>query len=530
MHHLRVFLKVAALVFPLLLISSAVAQTCDAKPLTGSKTGYSYKLGMAIRQVASTNDKRFHLNLCVFTTDENLDNIQRLEEGEVDFAIAQSDVAHDAWYRHPPRFRDDTNAPVSLVMPLYLEAVHILIRPDLEISRPEDLQGKKVGVYLSNSGTEYTAKHILTAVGLESEAGSTKTFTAVNAPGPEWCESLGMLAERRLDALFRVTVVPSLDMKDALKGEASANCPEALEFRLLPLGHDLAERLARDGSYTETLIPKTAYNQNESTLTVGVQALLLAGKSAHPEDVAKLAKIIRYKHAEIESALKDIANAEHAGHEHRQGAGIWSMLTPRPTLSLSLLDVSLPHCMMKFVPDEAKPFLYHWWRDSWKSELTIFSVMVVLFGFIWWQRAGIGRVMQNNPNLTFGILGTFLIWFVAACVLYYYGGVDEHFNSFSRSLISTFLYLASFPGYALLNQDAESFAEAMKWVSVVMLGGFASPLLKQGLDRLLAKTSKSLQNTHCESARSKGAKPTLQPVQTLVVDKNAGQLSAPGAD
>ena len=284
MYTRRIFRTLLVLAILLRWVPAVAAQTCDATLLTGSENGYYYKLGMAIRQVAArTKDSNLNFNLCVQTTDRNLENMGQLEAGKVDFAIAQSDVTHDAWYGHPPKFKERA-ADVRIVMPLYLEAVHILLRPHLNISRLEDLQGKKIGVYLAHSGNEYTTGHILAAVGLQPGGGTGKTYEAVTTVDPVFCNSVRQLMDGSLDALFRVTVVPSVEMQDALKpdpgtGEKDdSGCAAASEIRLLPLDHELAERLMRDGSYIETLIPRSAYGQAESTLTVGVESLLLAGK------------------------------------------------------------------------------------------------------------------------------------------------------------------------------------------------------------------------------------------------------------
>src|SRR5207248_10820373 len=128
-----------------------------------------------------------------------------------------------------------------------------------------------------------------------------------------------------LDALFKVTVVPSVEIQDALKQKQDPketednDCFRARELKLLALDHDLAERLVQDGSYHETLIQKTDYDQSESTVAVGVQALLLTGKTASPGDVERLASLIRYKHQDIDKALEAIVNAEHPDHVHAAG-------------------------------------------------------------------------------------------------------------------------------------------------------------------------------------------------------------------
>jgi TRAP transporter TAXI family solute receptor len=493
-----VFQALILFLAPLCLGPSASAQTCqpsDKKLLTGSAQGYYYKLGRAIAQVARSEG----LNLCVETTDRNLDNVTELDAGNAEFGIAQSDVAHDAWYGHPRKFPEPVTN-VHIVMPLYVEVVHILLRPHLNIAHLADLKGKTVGLGLANSGTEYTARHILAAVGLQSNV-SAPNFEAVSTTDPAFCHSVKLLMDGTLDALFKVTVVPFVEIQDALKqkqnpGEKADNdCSRARELKLLALDHDLAERLMQDGSYHETLIQKEDYGQSESTLAVGVQALLLAGKNASPGDVEQLAKLIRYKHDDIDKALEEIVNAEHPDHVHPAGN--------LPQLSLLNVPIS---ALTVFVHPQAQKYVYHWFRDSWVPEMPRFLLTAaVVFMLLYWKRSALGHAMEQQPNLTFGVAGTLLIWLIAACVFYHYEwAVNDHFNSFLRSLVSTFLYLTSLSGYSLLTQDAQSFAQRAKWVSVVVLGGFASPLLKQGLDALLKKIAKGLQGKQRVAEKSPG--------------------------
>jgi TRAP transporter TAXI family solute receptor len=459
-------------------VSPVAGQNCqptDKRILTGSRQGYYYMMGRAIAQVAKTQK----LNLCVETTDHNLDNVSELALGHAEFGIAQSDVAHDAWFGHPRKFLKRVSE-VQIVMPLYVEVVHILLRPHLNIAHLGDLKGKTVGIGLANSGTEYTARHILAAVDLEADGKAN--FTAVTSTDPVFCHSVSKLMDGTLDALFKVTVVPSVEIQDTLRLDHNSNeapeneCAGAREIKLLPLDHELAERLVRDGSYHETLIQKGDYSQPESTLAVGVQALFLAGKTADPADVKILARLIRFNHRDIDRALETIVKTEHPGHGHAAGN------LPQ----LSLLDVPIS-ALSGFVHPAARPYTYDWWRDSWLPELPgVLSSAALLFALLFWKRIALGHAMERQPNLTFAIAGTLLIWLIAACVFYHYEwSVNDHFNSFIRSLGSTFLYLTSLSGYALLTQDAQSFAQRAKWVSVVVLGGFASPLLKQGLDALL---------------------------------------------
>jgi hypothetical protein len=168
----------------------------------------------------------------------------------------------------------------------------------------------------------------------------------------------------------------------------------------------------------------------------------------------------------------------------------------------------------------------------------VLASAAVLFALLFWKRTALGHAMERQPNLTFAIAGTLLMWLIGACVFYHYEWtVNDHFNSFLRSLGSTFLYLTSLSGYALLTQDAQSFAQRAKWVSVVVLGGFASPLLKQGLDALLKTVAGCLKCAQAESEPAprlhvmREASSDVRQTAVSLGDRELPELSAaPGAD
>src|SRR5258708_19143065 len=112
---------------PILLCAPCLAiSSCSPnarKFLTGSEQGNYYKLGSAIAKVAHSDG----LELCVETTPHSLDNVSELETGTADFAIAQSDVFHDAWYGH--RLFRNRALLVLIIQPLYLQAVNIHLHP-----------------------------------------------------------------------------------------------------------------------------------------------------------------------------------------------------------------------------------------------------------------------------------------------------------------------------------------------------------------------------------------------------------------
>ena len=128
----------------------------NAKPIrglhlmTGPSTGYYYMVGKAISSVVAAKTSRSDgkpLEIQSISTEQTKCNLIGLEAKKTQFALVQSDIAHDAWFGHPP-IRLTQAQDITLVAPLYVEAVHIVIRPHLNLARLSDpaLVGATVAV------------------------------------------------------------------------------------------------------------------------------------------------------------------------------------------------------------------------------------------------------------------------------------------------------------------------------------------------------------------------------------------------
>jgi len=232
-------------------------------------------------------------------------------------------------------------------------------------------------------------------------------------------------------------------MKDALDRNPPAKglkreCGGASEIQLLALDYQTAEPLARNGSYAPRQIPRNAYGLPESTLTIGVQALLLTGKAMDDKDVAKLASILRRKRSAIEEAMRELVEQQHNGNH--------SDVTPQ----LSLMNVPLGEALLPWVHPLAKNYIYSAWRDTWRPLIPyIVGLFAPFIGLFAWKRAKIGVWLLRRPQVTFAVAGSLLIWVIASGVLFHFEWQwNEHFNSLPTAMRFGFLYLTSFPGYA----------------------------------------------------------------------------------
>lgn len=432
--------------------------------------GYYFKVAKAIEVVARDNG----LPICAVPANKTLYNAKHLAKGKADFAIAQSDVAHNAFGGVEPG-----GHPVRIVMPLYLEAVHILYRSDSQISRVIALRGKRIYMGARDSGTAFTARQVLSAAGLKDNDYSV-------ASASDYCDAVARLRNprrnaKRIDAVFRDTIVPSAEIQDFLSngGQASSqdalkNCNAGGDIELLPLDFTLIGALAKRG-YIGKIISSKEYQQNSDTTSVGVPALLLTSKPDHDPDVKQLAEIVRQHRDQIQKEVQHLIEKQHQGGH--------SDAIPQ----LSLTDVPVSTALAKFIHPSAAdsiPTWRGWWISfCWRTATALALALPLIF----WKRAFIRRKLRKQPQIAFAVSCTMLVWFVTSCKLY--GAectVNDHFATLLSSMRYSFLYLISLPGYGLATEAGQLVGQTARWLSVGLLGGFGVPLINRLIQAMLS--------------------------------------------
>lgn len=470
--------------------------------LTGTEDGYYYKVGRAIALVAYEQCKQ-GLSPCVYVCAEprkqTLNNFHGLAKNEADFAIVQGDVAHDAWFGHPLSEKSEKKIDgrhVKLVTPLYVEAVHILLRPHLNITTLEGLRGKRVWLGPSESSTEYTARRVLRSAGLNPNPPGCENFehepdehdamvvtcikdSAIEKPGKPLFESaLVELNSGRIDALFKIAPVPSKDIRDTLlpsragPGEASESASTESnlrsDFQLLPFDYSLAHQYAQSGNggYVEKLIQTHAYQQEQSALTIGVPAFLLTRLEAD-QDVARLAQLVRENRKSIEARVAGLIQEEEEQESGKFGHG--------HPFSLDLVNVSFPTVPLH---DLAIPPQHIWQEWPW-----LLLGFAAVFPPLWVMVNQRRRKMPFNLYFVVSALGHSVTIALALLLLSCFGGalwlqsdertVNEHFQSFPWSVLSTVrsAALQNIPGFQsqMVTPEGESAALKVAWLIRIVL-------------------------------------------------------------
>ena len=265
---MRVLLLLAALLL-LLVALGGCAQTSEIRLGTAAEGGAYYAYGRAAADIVN---REAGVRFDVKQTAGAAANIRLLSEGYLQMAMAQSDVAADAW-NGQGAFVDQPRTGYGAVASLYTEYCHIVVRADSDIRTVEDLQGKVVSVGEVESGAELNAEQILQCCGLSKDLLQVRNYNYIQAAQA--------LKNGEIDAFFCTVGLPMETVSD-LAGE--------IPLRLLSLTEKQVERLLEAyGGYIRCTIPADTYSgQTEEVDTVGVRAVLLAGSDVEEETVKKV--------------------------------------------------------------------------------------------------------------------------------------------------------------------------------------------------------------------------------------------------
>jgi uncharacterized protein len=269
-----VTLRMLAVLGGLVLLSAASpADSRDAGAVvTGSPDSTATRFGQDIADLA----KRFGVDLEVVPSQGGPDTIGILtRRPNTQLGIVPSDALDFVTtFSDDPALR--SMAALMLVFPLYAEEVHVLARP--EIATFADLQGRRVAVGATDSGTLLTATLLLGTAGI-------KPAEEVRIGGEE---ALDALREGRVDAMIEVAGQPAALFRDQVAIEDA--------LHLVPVDHPALREL-----YPAAAIPADTYYpwQPKEVPTVAPRALLMTLRWTAPGQqeeacrlVGKVARII----------------------------------------------------------------------------------------------------------------------------------------------------------------------------------------------------------------------------------------------
>ena len=205
------------------------------------------------------------------------ENLRLLRDGKVSLALAQGDVALQAYEGKDAFANDGPYSSLRAVGSLYPEPVHVLVRADSGLKAIADLAGKRVAIGLPGAASRITAVRVLQAHGLGIKEITPLELTIGDA----------LIALRRggADAVIQVIGVPADSVRDAL---------DQVPLRLLPLAPPAVESLvaANAGYFAYTIPPGTYSTQKDAVRTVATAALLIAGTDLSETEIGTVTRLV----------------------------------------------------------------------------------------------------------------------------------------------------------------------------------------------------------------------------------------------
>lgn len=212
-------------------------------------------------------------------------NVAAVEKGQVESALAQSDVAHWATEGTGVFEKSSGMAKLRGIASLYPEHVHVVAAAESGVRSLEDLKGKRIGIGLPASGVLVDARIVLHAAGLKEPRG----FTASQLNS---ADTMAHLKEGSLDAMVTVTGYPQ---------PAITFLAETAGAVLVPVDGKIRERILRENRFFAAgTIPGGTYAGIEAdTETVTVSALWITSADQPEERIYQITRALWSENAKV---------------------------------------------------------------------------------------------------------------------------------------------------------------------------------------------------------------------------------------
>lgn len=269
---------------------------------SGGATGVYYPAGGAICRLVNIGRRTHGIRCSVESTMGSAYNIDALRKGDLDFAIAQTDVQFAAVNGHPPFEAYGPFSDLRLVFSLHAEAFSVLARADAGVRNFDDLKGKRVNIGNPGSGQRVTLDRLMKVKGwTNSDFSKVMELTS--------SEQSKALCDNQIDAIVFMVGHPNASIK-----EAATTCDVVL---VNVMGEDVQKLIDSSPYFQVANIPGQMYTGSKSQVqTFEVGATLLTTSKTPDVVVYELVKAVfehiddlRHMHAALEHLdVKQMAN------------------------------------------------------------------------------------------------------------------------------------------------------------------------------------------------------------------------------
>lgn len=269
---MNVHLKVLAVAGAALLAGGATA-SAQQKFITigtGGVTGVYYAVGGAVCRLMNKDRAKTGIRCSVESTGGSAFNINTIRGGELDFGLAQSDVQYTAVKGEGSFKQTGAFGDLRAVYSVHPEPFTVLARKEANVTKFEDLKGKRFNVGNPGSGTRLSIEELLSALNWKLSDFSLASELKADEHGPALCDN-------KIDGFYYGVGHPSANIQDP-----TTTCGA----KLVPLTGPAIDKLVADHPYyAKASIPGGMYSNNpNATQTYGVLATMVTSAKV-PDDV-----------------------------------------------------------------------------------------------------------------------------------------------------------------------------------------------------------------------------------------------------
>jgi TRAP transporter TAXI family solute receptor len=257
------------------LATPGVAQQKFVTIGTGGVTGVYYAVGGAVCRLLNKDRAKHGIRCSVESTGGSAFNINTIQAGELDFGMAQSDVAFNA-IKGEGQYKGKAFGDLRSVYSVHPEPFTVLARKEANIAKFEDFKGKRFNVGNPGSGTRASMEQLLAEMGWKLSDFSLASELRADEHGPALCDN-------KIDGFFYAVGHPSANIQDP-----TTTCGA----QLVSIAGPAVEKLVKQFPYyAKATIPGGMYAGNaKPTETYGVLATLVTSAKVPEASVYELVK------------------------------------------------------------------------------------------------------------------------------------------------------------------------------------------------------------------------------------------------
>lgn len=262
---------------------------------TGSTGGVYYPLGQEYATLFVDNIDEEGLDVSAVETGASVENLAKIERGELQMGISQTNTAFDA-VAGEGEFDDAAVDNVGFMGKLYPEAAQVITLESTGIDSIEDLKGKRVAIGPPGGGTRQAAEAILDAYGIDDYKPLEEGFD----------DARTKLQDGNVDASIEILGVPASGLEEL---QATTK-----EVKLVPIEGDELDDIVDNTQFDEYELTPDHYDfLDEPVSTISVFAAMYGSTEQISEDLGyELTRVMYENSDDLTLAQADLIDLDEA--------------------------------------------------------------------------------------------------------------------------------------------------------------------------------------------------------------------------